>query len=348
MVDDISNPDSLVYFLKQSSPTWAIQNPFFRALRCLLIDSKPDYSIKDLRIAQDYHFLAKIILDELNQDSSTINQNVQSIQALLSSYSKHKKIEDGNRLILCLFYIYILQLLGKGTHASRLSNQNVHKFLKSVVSAPDTVRCYYDVLALESLNQQENQATPIVKKACDIEAACSLLYSRIKLANKSLRDKQTLIDYYLKQKEIDKVFLNHQSEGSKGELLQIGVILKAAKGSGIYLPAIEKEQYLSSFAKDIILEKYLNLLKETSDTPVGPITVQNWMVILALILVECVILTFPSIIPEISLGPFNITTSPIASVPASLIVLINGILFALYLYFNHRSIIKKIGDKKWL
>ena len=107
--DDISSTNALVYFIEKTSNDWNFENPYYQALKHLFHDEK-EITLLHLRPQQQFHFIAKLIQDELNNNISEINNNVNSIQNIFDSYFTKMNQIEGDYI---LSYLYIILILKK-------------------------------------------------------------------------------------------------------------------------------------------------------------------------------------------------------------------------------------------
>ena len=64
---DISSSNALVYHIKNLANDWLFTNPYFNALRALLLQNE-NINFQELRVQQEYHFIAKmqVFIDEIH------------------------------------------------------------------------------------------------------------------------------------------------------------------------------------------------------------------------------------------------------------------------------------------
>ena len=345
--EEFGSINSIVYHISNISKSWDLKNYYHLALRdLLLLNESTQIDVNSLRVKQEYHFVAKIIVDELKNNVKNIKNNGKEISLLLKRYLKNKKQKDGDNVTLFLFYIFLLKLLNRDKHFRQLGPKEIKQFLETYQSQNNIFNCFQNVLSLyHSVNIDK-----ITEKETndDLELSINLLYDRLKLTETSKRDKNNIVDYYIKQTQLEKIDVSSiSSEQTKGRLLQISIILKAATGNGLYLPEIEKEQYLSKFTQKIFREKYLKILEDSNSIKIRGISIYNWLAVFLFFLLEALIFSLPNFVESITVFGININTKALAELPIWVIILINGLIMVTYLLIHKYNLAKRIGDEKW-
>ena len=339
---ELTNENAFAYHISKISKSWNLENPYNISLRDLLLEKTPT-QLKNLRENQEFHFIAKVINDELN--NKDVKNNCKRIKELIDNYLKNKKQKDGDDLLHFLFYVFLLKSLNKDSHFKRISREKTEKFLVEYKTHLSKFRNFHKVLSLYYLGKAENHEKEEIKD--DVDLAVNILYKRLLLSNENTRDESLLIDYYLKQCELEKIDLTAESEITKGKLLELVVILKSASGKGLHIPEIEKEQYLSAFAKDIVRKKYLSILKDIGTIRLGKLNTSVWSMVFGFFLLESVIFLLPEFIESIKLGVLSINTKALVSLPIWSILIINGIIVALFLFIMTKNINRRLTQEEW-
>jgi len=339
-----TNENAFVYHISKISKSWNLNNPYFSSLRDLLLN-KSGTQLKNLRKEQEFHFIAKIINNELNKNDREIKNNCKQISSSLNRYLKRKQQGDGDKTIRSLFYIFLLKLHNKNKHFQCLNKSTVKKFLTEYKTSSSNLINFHKVLSLYYLGNIDKSKNETINDNLDLSV--NILYQRLLLSDKSKREKNNLIDYYLKHNAIEKIDLTATSERSKGKLLEVAVILKSANGKGLYIPEIEKEQYLSAFTKSIIREKYLAILKDISNLKLFKTKLPVWSIILAFFLIESLVFTLPNFIESISIGVLSISIKALSDLPVWVVLIINGLIISLFIFIIQKNINKRINDERW-
>jgi len=168
------------------------------------------------------------------------------------------------------------------------------------------------------------------------------------MCNSKTRTKEKVIDYYIKQQRLEKIDIeNVTSELSMLKLLEVAVILKAASGKGLYLPELEKEQYLSNVSMEIVKEKYLTILNDSFSNTFYKIRLPSWFGYLILFAAESAIFLAPNIFDSVQFGPVAIKLSVLLSIPVWALLLGNGILVILYDKYTKKKLENKVKALKW-
>jgi len=342
--EELANENALVYHISKISKSWNLNNPYFLSMQDLLL-GRSGTKLKNLRKEQEFHFIAKIINDELNKNNKEVKDNCRQISFLLNSYLNKKQQKDGDKTIRFLFYVFLLKLFNKNNHFKCIDNKKVKKFLMEYKTLSSNLKKFHKILSIYYLGLIEEVGKEEIKDNFDL--SLSILYQRLLLSGKSRREKNRLIDYYLKQSVIEKIDLTATSEISKGKLLEIAVILKSANNKGLYIPQIEKEQYLTAFSKKIVREKYLSILKDISSIKLLKSKIPLWLVILGFFLLESLVFALPNFIESISIGSLSISTRTLLNLPIWSILIINGLIISLFLFIIQRNINKRISDERW-
>lgn len=342
--DELMSENALVFHISKISKSWNLINPYFISLRDLLLEDSGT-KLNNLRKQQEYHFIAKIINDEINNRKNEINRNSKEISLFIKKYLKSKQQSLGDYIIRDLFYVFILRLLGKTAHFDKLDKNKIKAFLSNYQTQSGNIINFHKILSLFYLGIYDKQKSEIVESNLDL--SINILFNRLLLANNEKREKSQLIDYYLKQNLVEKIDLTSSSENSKGKLLEIAVILKSANGKGLYIPEIEKEQYLSSFTQSIFREKYLTMLKESSSMKFFRSRIPLWSLILLFFVLESLVFLLPNFFETISIGNFSIPTTEIVKLPIWVILIINGIIMAVLIYVIQIHLNKRIREEKW-
>jgi hypothetical protein len=344
-LDDITNRSALVYHITMLSQNWQITNPYHAMLRCLLINTKTDIEPNALRDGQEYHFIAKMIYDELNLNRKGTKENVEKIVARTKAIGKNKQQSDADSLIRCLFYVVIMNLLGKGLHYDSLQRDKIAELLKELHTKDNNLQLMLRVLALVYGSNSEMTDVEIND---DFGLSLDLLYRRLSICDSTKRDKNNLIEYYVKQNKLDSIdTITISSENTQCKLLEIAVILKAATGNGLYLPEIEREQYLSSFTKDFLRKKYKQIIEKENSFVLFGVTLPIWALILTCFALEAVIFSLPNYIESISLWILSIPTKPLLELPISVVIAVNGVVMVVYLLLRDRKLKQKVEDAQW-
>jgi len=338
-----TNENAFVFHISKISKSWNLKNPYFSSLRDLLLEKSGNH-IKGIRKEQEFHFIAKMINDELN-NSNEIKSNCKQIHSLLSNYLKRKQQKEGDKTIRFLFYAFLLKLLNKNKHYKSLNEEKVKKFLIEYKTPSSNLRNFHKVISLYFLGNINDQEKEEINDNLDLSV--NILYQKLLLSEKAKREKSNLIEYYLKQSNLERIDLTATSEMSKGKLLEIAVILKSANGKGLYIPEIEKEQYLSAFTKSIVREKYLSILKDISTIKVFKSKMPVWSAILGFFLLESLVFYLPNFIESISIGTFSISTKALSGLPIWSILIINGLIISLFIFVIQRNINKRVSDERW-
>jgi hypothetical protein len=346
IMEDISNINSLVYYVSKISQKWKFSNPFFSILQSLLLDKPTTIEANVLRKTQEYHFIAKIIYDELKNNKSEIKKNCKDTSSLLEKYLNHKQEDDGEHTLKRLFYIIILKILDKNQHFNNFEQENVSEFLIKFQTKDNNSKLIQLILC--TIYGIEKPAGNIIEPTDELSLSLQLFYYRLVLSREQKRTKSVLIKYYLLQSKLDKIELSLiSSERSKGRLIEIAIILKATTGSGLYLPEIEKEQYLSSFTKEIFRKKYHSLISEANSVKIHNFSIPNWAVLGLFFAIEAFVFSLPNLTESISIGIISISTKQLSELPIWVILLANGLIVSLYIIVQRRNINKRISDEKW-
>lgn len=339
--NNISSANALVYYVEKISKDWSFDNPYYQSLNALF-HSLNDFNLEIENSKQQYHIIAQLIQDELNDNIKNIKLNVKYIEDLINEYNKNLNQNIGDLILSYLFFIYLLKLLNKNTHYSELNNEIIKKFLSKYNSDKSININYKKILEIKYLNVI-NDKEFITN---DYELALEMLYKKILISNNLYRKKEYLMDFYIKQNKIENININYASDKGKSNLLEIVLILKAINNEGLYIPELEKENYISTYANEIIREKYLDMISEITSVNFKFIKISNWLFFIIIIIIELIIVKYSDFI-TIPLGFIEIDSNVIDEFGIYLKILLNGLILLGYiLYLNHKTI-KKVKELKW-
>ena len=339
--EKISSTSALVYHIEMISKSWKFENPYYNSLKSLFHDLiKVDLDINNSK--QQYHIIAKIICDEINKNITNIKDNANEIKELIDEYLLNMNQNKGDIILCYLFNIYLLNILDKNTHFIKIEKEMVCNFLKQHQSDNIKYKNYkkiLDIIYLNIITKEEN-----IRDYYDL--ALELLYKRILISNTEYRNEDYLLDYYIKQNEIEKLNINMESEISRGNLLEIALVLKAVNSKGLYIPELEKENYISNYSKEIVSEKYLDVISDITKVNIKNFEIQNWLLFVVIILIELFVATFPDYI-SIPLGLLEINSSIIHKFNIHIIIVLNGIISLGYIIYLYYKTNKKVKSLKW-
>jgi len=287
--------------------------------------------------------MAKIIQDEINQDKIEIKNNINYINNLIDNYLNSMVVTLGNNLIYYLYIINILHFLNKSIHFQNFNKNKMILFLENYDSELNelfNIKKILDLIYLNKLLYKEE-----IKS--DHDLALNLLYQKILLSSLENRKKEILVDYYIKQKKLENMdFSSVSSNKAKLDLLKIAIILKAINGKGLYLPELEKEQYLSKYSQELIQDKYKNILYNLNMVEIYKYNINAWKIILIFFILEIIVKKYPSFF-GLSLLFLSIDLSFISNFKIEIILLLNGLIITTFLsYLNHKTK-KKLGEISW-
>lgn len=232
MKEEISSINSVIFHLSKESKNWNLSNPYSNSLRCLLTES-PQF-IKAERTGQIYNFISKIISDELTISKKEIRKNITAISEKIKNFLKHKNSENGKDIVLCLFYILILNLLEKNYHFDSIKENEIKLFLKEFNYEERGILLRKEILCL--YYGMEIQGFLEINKSETFELSLGILRD-ILLIKKEGRSKDKLLSLYQKQKILEDLnFSTNISSSQKEKFLEMGVILKSALNKGLYIP----------------------------------------------------------------------------------------------------------------
>ena len=204
--EEISNNSALVYYISNNSKTWTLQNPYFIALRSLLTGKIEDQ--RNLRIQQEFHFIAKVIYDELRNDGRQVMINTRKISDIIKSYLSDRNQKHGDEVLRLIFYVLVMKFLDKGRHYRSLDQTGIKKFLSSYKTDYDVLKSFQRISSLVySVTQQEADD----ESNSNLSLALDLLYNRLLFNDGSKREKASLVDYYVKQTTLEKIDLTQLS-----------------------------------------------------------------------------------------------------------------------------------------
>lgn len=351
----IQSINPIVYHISALAQEWDLTNPYFIALRSLLIEETINVKKLNIRFSQDYHFASKIIIDEINKENNGIDQNIKEINGLFSSFQSKKQQKDGDRLIISLFHVLLLKFLDRGFHLNKLNDEKkIKSTLLSYHTENKELNGYFSILKLFYLKEESNLSEE--KNFEALSLTISLLYDILLLKDEDMRDKKNLINYYLKQlklEESDLPLLN--SENSQGKYLKIAIMLKTLSGKGLFIPEIEKEQYLSRFTKKLFRNRYIGVLNELNQTKI-PFTSWSfirWKFPLIVFFLELCFYWLGKLVSAITL-PFveidisNLPINQFYPYRVEIIIIFNAALFAYLAHYNHMIVEQNISDEKWM
>jgi hypothetical protein len=346
-LDNLSSVHSLVYHISNISEEWKLSNPYFIMLRSLLLDKSVTIDLNKLRLNQEYHFIAKMIHDEFTKDKNEAGHNAEEILSIISRYEKQKQQNDAENGIRNLFYVQILKFLDKDLHYNSIKTKNITQFLLNAQVEDLNLKNMLNILCLiygiQPIDMGKNDNIPD-----EVGLSLNLLYSRLLLSDASKRNDGILLDYYLRQNKMDKIDISLiSSERSQGKLLEVAVYLKAATGNGLYLPEVEKEQYLTNFTKEIFRKKYLSVAKKVNSIEIHGFMVPLWALMILAFAIEATIFALPSFTDSISLGIISIPTKPILELPVWIILIINGLLSGSIFFLRDKWLKQTVRDELW-
>jgi hypothetical protein len=197
-------------------------------------------------------------------------------------------------------------------------------------------------------SQEHDESSDLIDLSLDI------LSDRLILSRDKTRNKEVLMRYYAKRTLLDNKELVSSSEKAKTDLLIVALLIKSSSGSGLYLPEIEKDSYLSRFANEIVKEKYLKKFDEVNSLKFNlfgklDVKLPLWLVFAILFGLELCIFILPNIVSPLAniIGGdkfeslYNLLLN-LQSLPLWLTILINGLIVGLLLYIQQKYIKKKI------
>ncbi len=341
-MDELKSQNALVYHISTLSQDWKITNPYNSMLRCLLTNKPCNLDLQTLRQNQEYHFIAKMIYDETTLNNEAVKKNTNKILAMIKKVQKNKQQSDADSVIRCIYYVLIMSLLGKRLHYDILPTNQVRDLLKEVKTESHNLQHLNRILCFV---YNVNSELVDIDIDDDIALSLDLLYRRLILCNQENRDKNALIEYYTKQSKLDDIDLTSvSSEKTQGKLLEIAVNLKATTGNGLYIPEIEREQYLSNFTKDILRKKYSDIISKENTVSFFGLSLPIWLALLTIFLIEAVIFSVPNYVESISLGFVSISTKPLMELPISAIIAINGVAIVIYFFYRERKLKYRVSN----
>ena len=345
MTEELSSINAFVYHVSQLSKNWEFSNPYFLGLKAVLLDEAVVIDTKTLSEGQEYHFIAKMISDEYSNKNG-VESNVSKILSQIEKYLLERNVKVGANITLYLFYAAVMEFNGKGQHFNGLDkrSEKIKAFLgnfkasnSNLSNMEKILSLIYGVEAQDSLETNDN-----------LDLALNSLYDRIALTKVVKRDKGVLADYYLKQYKLENSGLSKASfEKSRGNAVEIAVILKSAAGKGLYIPEIEKEQYLSGFTQKLFREKYAKYINESNSFKLWGLNLPSWFVVLCVFILEAIIFYLPNFGASIQIGFLSIPTNILLELPIWAVLIIDGGLIALYIYIQQKKINKKLGEEQW-
>jgi len=342
---ELSSSHALLFYINNLAQKWTFTNPYFLSLQALLLNQK-EIKIDNLRTQRLFHFLAKIIIDEINLDRTGVQDTIKTLKDLMDNFSNNKRSIDGEKIIHSLFLINILNIFNYKIHYNVLNIESIKNILKLIETENKSILNMKIVLC--KLYSIEYNYEIIINN--DYDLILSLLYDRICLSHPDTRNERTLIDFYLKQKELeDKDIFSSISDNSKGRVLEIALILKAIVGKGLYLPEIEKDQYLSTYAKNALLPKYYQIIDKMNQIVIRGIKVPVWGLIFLYFIIEIFIFSFPLASNSIAI-PYTGIEIPldyIRELPITYLTMLNAVIICSYLYFREYVTKKQMRDSKW-
>lgn len=349
---DIKSNNGLVFFVSNLAKNWNISSPYPLALKNLLLGLNPKGRLQNLRVAQEYHFVSKVIDDEIGKDSYEIGKNCSDIKKRLERFTSERDSIEGSKIMRLIFHIVIMNLLKHHEHFKRIDKGTLKEFLDSYNTDDLVLAKFKSIIVLLTQGVKESN---ISKSNSIVEHALDLLYLRMIISNESTSNKDDLIGYYLNQSTLEGLDLGQVgNDNAKAELLMFAIIIKAASGEGLYIPEPEKEKYLSSFAKDLIRNKYMKILRDASSFRIKIFKVIDfklplWACLGLIFLIETLIFVFPKIAEIFSaadvpvIGQITKATLSIAELPIWIIIAINGAVVGLLLYIHQKYLYKKFS-----
>lgn len=342
---ELSSSHVLLYHIKFLARDWSFTNPYFQSLRALFFNSEQIH-LTNLRTQQLFHFLAKIIVDEIKEDKSKIKNNIDQINQLIEAFSINKRTDDGEKVLRSVYIINILRLLNRKLHHNAVQSDLVKTFLENIIPVNNTslnmriILCFlYSMEQNDELNIDD-----------DYDLVLSLLYDKLQLSRPDKRNEKILIDYYVKQKELEqKDYSRIVSESSKGRVLEIAIVLEAIVGKGLYLPDLEKEQYLSTYANTIIISKYNSIINKMHEFELYNVKISLWLLNILFYALEVIIFLMPQATNSITIPLIGIEVNLefIRKLSISHVLLFNAIITGTFLYYVVSRTKRQIKDKKW-
>lgn len=351
-MDNSSNKNGFVFHISKVSNEWSLTSPYVTSLRDLLNETVPKKSLENIRANQEYHFIAKIIYDELKRNKKEINNNCNILKKMISDYDKNKEDYNGNKILNFLFYIFLMNLLNYKKHLDQLDKQKIKKFLEEHNTSERTLsKIRYILLSLSGSSQRyiSDKSNTLFEHSLD------LLHLRLLLSNEKTRDQKDLINYYLSQSFIENLdFGKYGDDNSRSEILKAAIVIKAASGDGLYLPEPERERYLSSFAKELIKNKYMKNLKDATQFRLKTFKVLDfylplWACFGLIFLIEALIIFTPKLAELFSIVDVPVIsqvvklTSWVSNLPVGALIIINGVIVAFLLYLHQKYIYNKFA-----
>lgn len=342
--ESVTATNDVVYYISKISSSWELSNPYFLALRALLLCDDA-FDLGDLRGQQHYLFIANIMQNTL-KDSNELKNIRKKIGKRLEEYDTTRKEENGDLIIDSIFMLFLLKILNYKSQLEKISEEKIRMFLNTYKPIKSNYINIKKILCF--LFGVDNNDDAIYINEYDV--ALNLMYLKLLLSKNVFRTEGILIDYYVKQRELEeRIFdMGFSSERSKGRVLEIALVLKAVNGDGLYIPDIEKNQYLSTFAQELVRTKIESLYTEASHFEVKQFKIPFWFLPSFLFVFEAIIYSYPEIVDSISILFIELGIANIILIPFAFILLLNGAILSLFMYYVNYRVRKRISDKKWM
>jgi len=340
--ESIQSSNDIVYYISKISKEWALSNPYNIALRALLgnyssIEYQPTSSMGHQL------FITEFMCKTINNEKIT-DEFLKDLYKLIDEFHTDKIKKNGELIIETFFIIYIVNLLEHDKIFKKIKINKIKSFLNDYNPVNDQYTNIKKILC--KVYGIENNDKSVCND--DYTLALNLLYLRLSLNDEKNRDQNTLLDYYAKQKILsDNIFSQSlNSERIRGRVLEIALIMKASSGKGLFLPEIEKIQYLSSFARKLIINQMNLLYLKGSTFEFNEYKIPYWIVPLPFLILEAIIYMNPQVINSISISFIEVSVDNLLSLSYSFILVLNGIILTIYLYFVNKRIIKTLEANK--
>ena len=171
-----------------------------------------------------------------------------------------------------------------------------------------------------------------------------LLYKQIKIKSSESREKTDLFEYYILQNEIEQnceILINDNNP----LVLEVALILKLITKSGLYIPEHEKFLYISSFAKEVVYDRFISIVAKLFYLERKKIKIPFWISSIIFFLLQFLFIKYGKLIDAISFSGLSLRinlTKLIDSISPIYVIVFNGIFVIIFLFFLPRYIKARI------
>lgn len=340
---NLGNVCSSITYIKSLSSSWEFSETYANTLNSLLNDSFKDIKIKNAK--KDYDFFAKILVDGANKNKRGLKENLLIISGFIQDFEKTKNLSVLKKIFLSLFHLIILDMLLNKNFSSKFKTPNLEKILQENLTEDEELNFYKHIILTYLFGKVDNKFKITSDFGQDIEKSClKLFYLYILISKEPFRQEEHLLEFYTTNSLIEKKILS-MGFGNKDKLklLKSAIILKVISGKGLYLPEIEREQYISSFAQKIVKDHYKSRLDDLDKIKKIP----SWVFYPIILIIEALTLLFPKIselmpqsVPLV--GDIFKYLGFLGYLPLWAILMINALLLGLGLYIQRKYINKHI------